>query len=267
MKKIKHAPHLTEAQKARNLMRWASKAYLATELRPDLKDAGAPGGHAGSISAATDGNYPYASLSLICLDHDATPYMLLSDLADHSQNLAANAKAGMLFDGTAGYRDPLAGGRVTLVGTMTKVEDDRMLQRFLNRHPASKLYAGFKDFSLYKYTIDAAHLIGGFAKATWVPSTALKLDCETCQDLLESESSIVEHMNSDHMDAINIIAETLLKLEKKQKWRMTGIDPEGWDLHNGHVHARCPFDQLITDANSARNALIAQAKSAREASQ
>ena len=266
MTKIKHAPHLTESEKARNLMRWASKAYLATELRSELKNADAPGGHVGGISAATDGNYPYASLSLVCLDHDATPYMLLSDLADHSQNLVANAKAGMLFDGTAGYRDPLAGGRVTLVGSMTKVEDDRMLQRFLGRHPASKLYAGFKDFSLYKYTIDAAHLIGGFAKAIWVPSHELKLDCKNYQDLSKSEPSIVNHMNADHTDAINLIAETLLKLDKSQKWRMTGIDPEGWDLHNGHVHARCPFEQLVTDANSARNALVAQAKAARKTS-
>ncbi|MEH6629625.1 MAG: DUF2470 domain-containing protein [Halopseudomonas aestusnigri] len=266
MTKIKHAAHLNEAEKARNLMRWASKAYLATELRPNLKNADTPGGHAGDITEAVEGNYPYASLSLVCIDHDATPYMLLSDLADHSQNLTANAKAGMLFDGTAGYRDPLAGGRVTLVGTMTKVKDDKMLQRFLARHPASKLYAGLQDFSLYRYNIDAAHLIGGFAKALWVPATELKLDCSEYQNLKEAESPIVEHMNADHMDAINAIAEKLLKLDTG-KWRMTGIDPEGWDLHNGHAHARCNFDRLITDADSARKALVSQAKAARTTSQ
>ncbi|OUS17862.1 hypothetical protein A9Q97_01350 [Rhodospirillales bacterium 47_12_T64] len=242
-------------------MRWASKAYLATELRADLKTADAPGGHVGAI----DGCYPYASLSLVALDHDTTPYMMLSDLADHSQNLAKNLKAGMLFDGTAGYRDPLAGGRVTLVGTMAKVEDERILKRFLARHPASKLYAGFQDFNLYRYNIEVAHLIGGFAKAIWVPASELKLDCGECHALQEAEQSIVEHMNSDHLDAINTIAENSLKLPKG-KWRMSGIDPEGWDLHNGHVHARCNFEHLVTDANSARVALVSQAKAARNSS-
>ncbi|WP_419904050.1 DUF2470 domain-containing protein [Kiloniella sp.] len=81
----------------------------------------------------------------------------------------------------------------------------------------------------------------------------------------DAELSIVEHMNNDHMDAINTITEKLLRLEPA-KWRMTGIDPEGWDLHNGHAHARCNFDQLVCDANDARNALVSQTKAARAAS-
>ncbi|WP_085906512.1 HugZ family protein [Kiloniella majae] len=258
MNKIKSSPHSSEEEKARNLMRWATKAYIATELSPDTKPTDAPGGKATTVS----NSHPYASLSLVTLDHDATPYMMLSDLADHSQNMAHNPKTGLLFDGTAGYRDPLAGGRVTLIGTMRKVNDDRMLQRFLTRHPASKLYAGFKDFSLYRYDIQEAHLIGGFAKAIWVPAENLKLDCTASQELIEAETSIIDHMNSDHSDAINVIAEQTLRLDPG-KWRMCGIDPEGWDLHNGHVHARCPFNQIVTTATEARNALVSQTKEAR----
>ncbi|WP_082130307.1 HugZ family pyridoxamine 5'-phosphate oxidase [Kiloniella spongiae] len=258
MNKIKPNPNSSEAEKARNLMRWATKAYIATELSPNTKPADAPGGKAMTVSSS----HPYASLSLVALDHDATPYMMLSDLADHSQNMAQNPKTGMLFDGTAGYRDPLAGGRVTLIGTMHKVNNDRMLQRFLTRHPASKLYAEFKDFSLYRYNIQEAHLIGGFAKAIWVPAEDLKLDCNESQELIEAATSIIDHMNSDHADAINLIAEKTFRLDPG-KWRMCGIDPEGWDLHNGHVHARCSFDQLVTTPAEARNALVSQTKEAR----
>ncbi|WP_299373838.1 DUF2470 domain-containing protein [uncultured Kiloniella sp.] len=258
MKKIKPNPNSSEIEKARNLMRWASKAYIATELCSNTKPTDAPGGKATTVKDS----HPYASLSLVALDHNATPYMMLSDLADHSQNMAQNPKTGMLFDGTAGYRDPLAGGRVTLIGTMQKVDDDRMLQRFLTRHPASKLYAGFKDFSLYRYDIQEAHLIGGFAKAIWVSAKDFRLDCTKSQELIEAETSIIDHMNSDHSDAISVIAEKTLQLEPS-KWRMCGIDPEGWDLHNGHIHARCSFDQLVTNASEARNALVSQTKQAR----
>ncbi|WP_020590621.1 HugZ family protein [Kiloniella laminariae] len=256
--KLRHTPEMTEAEKARHLMRWASKAYLATELQPELKTPDSPGGRVEKVS----GNFPYASLSLVALDHDATPYMLLSDLADHSQNVAANPRAGMLFDGTAGYRDPLAGGRVTLVGTLTKTDDPRMLQRFLSRHPRSALYAGFKDFSLYRYEIEAAHLIGGFAKAIWVTPEVLKLDCRDAAELSKAETSIVEHMNTDHSDAILAIATRTLGLPAT-KWKMTGIDPEGWDLHDGRTHARCQFVAPIHNADEARQALVIQAKAAR----
>ncbi|MCZ4281361.1 DUF2470 domain-containing protein [Kiloniella laminariae] len=257
-KKLRHIPEMNEAEKARHLMRWASKAYLATELQPGLKAADSPGGRVERVA----GNFPYASLSLVALDHDATPYMLLSDLADHSQNLIANPRAGMLFDGTAGYRDPLAGGRVTLVGTLRKVNDPRMLQRFLSRHPGSALYAGFNDFSLYHYEIEAAHLIGGFAKAVWVTPDILKLDCGEAGELSKAETSIVEHMNTDHTDALLAIATQTLGLHTA-KWKMTGIDPEGWDLHDGRSHARCQFPAPVRNANEARQALVIQAKAAR----
>ena len=50
---------------------------------------------------------PYASLVLSACDHGGSPLLLLSDLAEHSKNLAAEPKAALLFDGTAGLADPL----------------------------------------------------------------------------------------------------------------------------------------------------------------
>jgi len=52
---------------------------------------------------------PYASLVLIAADLDASPLLLLSDLAQHSRNIAFDPRISLLIDGTAGYRDPLTG--------------------------------------------------------------------------------------------------------------------------------------------------------------
>ena len=51
-----------------------------------------------------DGGGPYVSLVMVALGHDAAPLLLLSDLADHTRNLTADARVSLLFDGTAGGR-------------------------------------------------------------------------------------------------------------------------------------------------------------------
>ena len=77
----------------RRLIRTCDRAVLATALA---------GGTA----------WPYASLVLTACDHGAAPLLLLSDLADHTRNLKQDGRASLLFDGTAGLADPLAGNQV-----------------------------------------------------------------------------------------------------------------------------------------------------------
>src|SRR5262245_66444934 len=80
-------PHLA----ARRLLRMALKGSLATLDRRS--------GH------------PYASLVTVATDPDGAPLMLISKLALHTQNLAADTRASILVDGTSAIGDPLAGGR------------------------------------------------------------------------------------------------------------------------------------------------------------
>ena len=54
---------------------------------------------------------------LVAVDHDLSPILLLSDLAEHSKAIAADPRVSLLFDGTAGLAQPLTGSRVIAVGT------------------------------------------------------------------------------------------------------------------------------------------------------
>ena len=67
---------------------------------------GLPRAALGTLEA--EGGAPYVSLVMVALDHDASPLLLLSDLADHTRNLKADPRASLLFDGTAGQAVPLA---------------------------------------------------------------------------------------------------------------------------------------------------------------
>jgi heme iron utilization protein len=231
---------------ARGLIRSLDRASLGTLMRPDAPDAGSP----------------YASLVLVACDHDASPLLLISTLADHTKNLAADARVSLLFDGTAGLDEPLTGPRVSVQGSAAKTDDKRLQARFVARHPGSAMYAGFKDFAFWRVTVARAHLVAGFGKIHWIAADDIRGECVSA--LADAEPGIIEHMNSDHADAIQLYATKLLG-QDGDGWTMTGIDPEGADLRRGGRVLRLPFAKPIATAEQARVELVRLVKQARSA--
>jgi putative heme iron utilization protein len=232
---------------ARGVMRAADRATLATVMREDRPDAGGP----------------YASLVLVALDHDASPLLLISTLADHTRNLAADPRVSLLFDGTAGLDEPLTGPRVSVQGRAQRTDDPRYRARFLARHPGAAMYAGFKDFAFYRVAATRAHLVAGFGRIHWIEAGDLLLDVRESAPLAESEPEIIEHMNADHADAVQLYATRLLG-QGGEGWRLTGVDPEGADLRRGGAVARLPFENPVHDSESARAELVRLVKHARQ---
>ena len=241
------------AAAVRHLLRAADRAALATVMRPD-----AAWGPAGA---------PYASLVLMALAPDATPLLLLSDLAEHTMNIRADARVSLLVDGTAGMTDPLAGARATVQGRAARCDDPALRARFVTRHPDAAMYAGFADFHLYRIDADSAHLVGGFGRIRWVPGDAVRCSvADAAGALAAAEPEIVAHMNADHADALRLYATVLLGLPDGP-WAMTGIDPEGLDLRFEARIARLDFADPVCDPGAARMALVALAARARDGGQ
>jgi putative heme iron utilization protein len=232
---------------ARRLIRTRPHAALATSLA----------GH------------PYASFVAVACELDATPLLLLSDLAQHTKNLLADARVSLLFEDTAGLADPLAGPRLTLIGRAERRNDPDGAQlaaaRFAARHPSSAGYAGFADFHLYRVTIERGHLVAGFGRIAWVEATDLRFAADAAA-LATAEADIVAHMNADHAEALALYAERLLG-RASGRWRMTGIDPEGLDLRRGTEQgdetARLDFAEPVLTPAAARRVLVALAEEAR----
>jgi putative heme iron utilization protein len=232
----------------RDLVRSCDRAALATALPSET---------------AGNSPWPYVSLALVAVDHDLSPILLLSDLAEHSKAIAADPRISLLFDGTAGLEQPLTGARVSLLGRIAETRDERLKRRFLARHPDAAMYAGFKDFRFYKVTPERAHLVAGFGKIRWVEATGL-LAVPPLPELADSEAGIVRHMNEDHSDAVQLYAGKLLGLSGSN-WTMTGIDAEGIDLRQAGQVARLTFDSPLAAADQARKALVSLVAKAREA--
>ncbi|MEN8194893.1 MAG: pyridoxamine 5'-phosphate oxidase family protein [Pseudomonadota bacterium] len=138
----------------RRIIRAAGPATLATTA---VKGKGGVGGP-----------WPYASLVQTACDGQGNPLLLISDLADHTRNIRADARVSLLYDGTGGLDDPLTGPRVTLQGEAEQVEDGELMDIYLARHPQAKIYAGFKDFHLFRVRPLRAHLVAGFGRIHWI---------------------------------------------------------------------------------------------------
>jgi heme iron utilization protein len=216
-------------------MRTALKGYLATLDRRS--------GH------------PYASLVTVATEPDGAPLMLISKLALHTQNLAADPRASLLIDGTSATGDPLAGGRVTLIGRAEVTTSPTARARFLARQPHGAGYADFPDFAFYTLKIEGAHFIGGFGRIVDLLPSDLLLDLGGADALVAAETDIVTHMNDDHAGALELYA-TQLCGAPGGPWRMTGIDPEGCDITCDGEACRVLFGKRITSPGEARQELV-----------
>lgn len=230
------------AADARALIRRALKASLAT--------------------IAAGSGHPYASLITMATDPSGVPTFLISELAQHTKNLALDPRASILVDGTGATGDPLQGARVTLLGQAEATEGEEVRRRFLARHPEAAFYADFPDFAFWRLKVEGAHYIGGFGRIVDFQPADLLIGIEGAGELLAAEPGIIEHMNADHADALQLYA-TRLAGAPAGAWRMSGIDPEGCDLVCGGDTCRIPFKDSIATPGEAREALARLAREAR----
>ncbi|MCB1886757.1 MAG: pyridoxamine 5'-phosphate oxidase family protein [Rhodocyclaceae bacterium] len=111
--------------------------------------------------------FPFVSHAPFARDGEGAPLLLLSRLAEHSRNLAADPRASLMV--TLGDGDPQSQPRVTLVGELrpVSVSPDRQ-DRYLRFHPEAGGFLGFGDFRFYGFETLRVRLVGGFARAGWI---------------------------------------------------------------------------------------------------
>ena len=212
-----------------------------------------------AVLATSLNGAPYASLVLFAVDVDASPLLLLSDLAQHSRNIAFDPRVSLLLDASEGHLDPLTGPRLTLLGRALANDDPRCLGRFVSHHPPSAGYAGFRDFHLYRVVVERGHLVAGFGRIDWIDGADFLFTFDAGA-LAAAEFEILQHMNADHSDTIAHYARGLLG-RSGTGWRMTGIDPEGIDLLCEGETARLDFTAPVVSpvlTPGAANAALVQ---------
>lgn len=211
---------------------------------------------------------PLASRVGVATDIDGAPLILVSMLSAHTGALLADPRCSLLL-GEPGKGDPLAHPRITLVCRALRLERGsadhaRAERRYLNRNPKAKLYAGLGDFSIFRIEPERASLNGGFGKAYLLDRTDLITGGAVVEELAASEQSALDHMNTDHRDALCLYARHFGRAEGDD-WIATGFDPDGMDLASADAVCRVFFPQPLGAARELRSVLVEMAKTGRAA--
>jgi putative heme iron utilization protein len=241
-------PEPTYAERARTLAYLGRTAALATMSRR----------HAG---------HPFASVMPYALDDDGRPLFLISSMAMHTQNLEADGRASLLITQPGWTGDPLAAGRLTLIGEAQHVpngETPAARTVYLARHERARYWANFEDFSLWRMEVADLYFVGGFAAMDWV--TAIEYRHARPDPLADAAAGIIEHMNRDHAGALIEYARHFAR-EAADEATMVAVDRLGFKLRlrqgDRLSSVRIAFPREVRSPEQSRETLIAMLREAR----
>jgi putative heme iron utilization protein len=241
-----NVPTPTHAERARTLVTQASTGTLC------------------SLAIDPEG-YPYGSFVTVAFDN-ANPVFLISQLAEHTRNLVRDSRASLLV-AEARSADPLANGRVTMLGRCARIDDDAGSARlaFFAAHPNARYYADYGDFAFWRLKVESVRYIGGYGRMSWIDEDAW--GAATPDPLARAAAGIIEHMNADHADALVLYCKAFSKATDITSASMTGVDRYGFEMSahtkSGPRPVRLAFATSIQTPEEARAALIAMVKEAR----
>ena len=238
----------SHAERARTLLSELQTATLATVAKD-------PAGH------------PYPSFVTFALD-GGDPVLLISEMAEHTQNLRVDSRASLLAAENRSS-DPLANGRVTLLGDCRPVEasDTSAREVYLERLPNAAYYCDFADFNFWRLRVESIRYIGGYGRMSWVTGDAWH-GAEP-DPLASHADGIIEHMNEDHVDAMALLCRTFSKAKEAEQVTMSSVDRYGFEMSvvtaQGPRPVRLAFPAPVEEPDGARQALIALVREARRA--
>jgi len=168
-----------------------------------------------------------------------------------------------------GAADPLANGRVTMLGPCTRVEEDdgraRARAAFLAVHPNAAYYADFRDFAFWKLRVNAIRYIGGYGRMSWI--TQDDWQAAEADPLAPFAAGAIAHMNADHAEAMVLYCKAFSKATEVTSATMSGVDRYGFDMSaktpEGPRPVRVAFVRPVTTPDELRAAMVAMAKDAR----
>ncbi|MFK0088232.1 HugZ family protein [Pseudomonas sp. NPDC090755] len=197
--------------------------------------------------------YPFGSVVPYCLDAEGNPLILISRIAQHTHNLQKDPKCSLLV-GERDAEDVQAVGRLTVLAEAQRLEAPEAVaaaaERYYRYFPESSNYHKAHDFDFWVLKPVRHRYIGGFGAIHWIDHLNLANPFAG-----QAEASMIEHMNSDHANAIGHYVE-LSGLPRSAAAQMVGIDSEGMHLRIGQGVHWLPFAAPCNTPKQVREALV-----------
>ncbi|QLG89494.1 pyridoxamine 5'-phosphate oxidase family protein [Chitinibacter bivalviorum] len=170
-----------------------------------------------SLSAQMPG-YPHVSWLPMVADEAGRPMLVMSRLAEHTQNILQDSKVSVLL-----HDDEMAlnKARLTILGDLQLVEPDPLLAARMARYnPELVSYLQMSDFSVWRLWPQRARYIAGFGKMGWLEG---------------------ERWESEFALSLAQEAQLLSQYAPMTALELVGVDVAGCDIRRGDVLQRHEF--------------------------
>jgi len=201
--------------------------------------------------------YPYASSLPFCTDQHGRVVVLISHLAEHTQNADRDPKAGFLVSPLT--RDLQEQARVSMIGDIAPVEDAAITSRYLRFFPEARQFLQIGGFRFFRIEPRSLRYIAGFGS---IHTIAAESYLAPHYPIADAEGDVIEHMNSEH--AHNLIDYCRhLRGSAPAGAEMIGIDCDGFEVRADSELLRFEFASAVKDAGAARAELVKLAQASR----
>ena len=222
-----------------------------------------------STIAVDPAGYPYGSVATYGLDDGGNPLFFVSLMAEHTQNAIKDPRASLLVtEPVPDGADPLASGRATLMGLLSRVDDaDRPTaqHRYLAANPTAEYYIGFGDFTFYRLDVSSIRYVGGYGRMSCVD--AGRYAAAEPDPLAGAAAGIIGHMNADHADAQVLYCRHLAGRPDTTAATMSAVDRYGFEMvaegPTGRAAVRLGFPEPCSTGDEVRRAMVAMVADAR----
>jgi hypothetical protein len=135
---------------------------------------------------------------------------------------------------------------------------------YLSRYENSTHWVDFEDFSFYRMVVMDVYFVGGFGVMGWI--SVAEYERGQPDPLADAVTEIIQHMNSDHGDALILLALAFAGIES-QEAAMTSVDRLGFHVRlktqDGTRGARIAFLREVSSPADAKNVLVEMVAQAR----
>jgi putative heme iron utilization protein len=155
--------------------------------------------------------FPFGSLTPFALRGDGTPFIYISAIAQHTKNLTRDPRCSLFVrnPAPASAGDAQATWRLTVLARARRLdatgdELEELQARYAARVPDAPEYGKSHDFGFWALTPVRLRAIGGFGAIRWHEPGELLVD-PLGDGWREGAAFVIEHMNTDHEDALREI--------------------------------------------------------------
>ena len=208
--------------------------------------------------------FPFGSMMPYAADDRGQPVFFISSMAMHTHNLRQDPRASLLITQPDVSGDPLGAARLTLLGEASEAPAEEVRELYLSRYENAKFWQDYTDFAYYRLHVSGVYFIGGFGVMGWI--SAEDYASAAPDPLAQAAPGIIRHMNSDHADALRMIARHFAG-EVADEAAITAVDRLGFHLRlksADRIHGRrVAFVREVRDTENARAVFIEMVRQAR----